>query len=62
MVDIMTSLSAIAQENTATTQQTNDSMEELKDATVSLLKTASELKELSKAVKEDLSYFTTEDS
>ena len=62
VVDIMTSLSAIAQENTATTQQTNDSMEELKDATVSLLKTASELKELSKAVKEDLSYFTTEDS
>ncbi len=58
----MTSLSAKAQENTATTQHTNDYMEELKDATVSLLKTASELKELSKAVKEDLSYFTTEDS
>lgn len=33
----------------------------LKEATASLLRTASELKQLSKAVKEDLSYFTTEE-
>lgn len=61
VVEIMTNLSAIAEENTATTLQTNDSMEELKEATASLLRTASELKQLSKAVKEDLSYFTTEE-
>jgi Methyl-accepting chemotaxis protein len=61
VVELMTGLSAIAEENAATTQQTNASMNELNDATASLARTALELKKLSKAVKEDLNYFSTQE-
>ena len=61
VVDLMTNLSAIAEENAATTQQTTTSMNELNDATVSLAATALELKTLSKSVEEDLNYFHTGD-
>lgn len=61
VVGLMTNLSAIAEQNAATTQQTNTSMNELNDATASLARTAVELKNLSAAVKENLSYFSTKD-
>lgn len=60
VVSLMTNLSAIAEENAATTEQTNTSMNELNDATASLAKTAMELKQLSIAVEENLNYFQTE--
>lgn len=60
VVSLMTNLSAIAEENAATTEQTNTSMNELNDATASLARTAVELKQLSIAVEENLNYFTTE--
>ena len=59
VVSLMTNLSAIAEENAATTQQTNASMNELNDATASLAKTAVELKDLSMAVEDNLNYFTS---
>jgi len=61
VVSLMTNLSAIAEENAATTQQTNASMNELNDATASLARTAVELKKLSTAVEENLNYFITEE-
>lgn len=61
VVSLMTNLSAIAEENAATTQQTNASMNELNDATASLARTAVELKKLSIAVEKNLNYFTTEE-
>lgn len=57
---LMASLSAIAEENAASTQQTNTSMEELSNATTSLTATALKLKKLSIAVNENLNYFDTE--
>lgn len=57
---LMTGLSAIAEENAASTQQTKTSMEELSNATASLTATALELKNLSIAVNENLNYFNTE--
>ena len=60
VVSLMTNLSAIAEENAATTEQTNTSMNELNDATASLARTAMELKQLSAAVEESLNYFHTE--
>lgn len=59
VVSLMTNLSAIAEENAATTQQTNASMNELNDATASLARTAVELKDLSMAVEDNLNYFTS---
>lgn len=61
VVDLMTNLSAIAEENAASTEQTNTSMGELNDATVSLAETAQELKRLSDALNADLNYFNTEE-
>lgn len=61
VVGLMTNLSAIAEENAATTEQTNTSMNELNDATASLAKTAVDLRELSIAVAENLNYFITEE-
>lgn len=58
-MSLMTNLSAIAEENAATTQQTNASMNELNDATASLARTAVELKDLSMAVEDNLNYFTS---
>lgn len=60
MVDLMTNLSSIAEENAASTEQTTTSMMELNDATVSLAETAQELKRLSDVLKEDLNYFSME--
>ena len=60
VVNLMTSLSAIAEENAATTEQTNTSMNELHDATASLARTAMELKKLSIAVTDNLNYFSIE--
>ena len=60
MVDLMTNLSSIAEENAASTEQTTTSMVELNDATVSLAETAQELKRLSDVLKEDLNYFSME--
>lgn len=59
VVDLMTNLSAVAQENAASTQQTTASMNELNDATASLAKTAQELKKLSIVVNDNLNYFST---
>ena len=61
VVSLMTNLSAIAEENAATTEQTNASMNDLNDATASLARTAEELKKLSVAVEENLNYFVTEE-
>lgn len=58
VVDLMTNLSAVAEENAASTQQTTASMNELNDATASLAKTAQELKKLSIVVNENLNYFS----
>ncbi|MDE7323485.1 MAG: methyl-accepting chemotaxis protein [Lachnospiraceae bacterium] len=60
VVDLMTNLSAIAEENAASTQQTNASMNELNDATASLARTAMELKKLSIVVNDNLNYFSME--
>lgn len=57
VVDLMTNLSAIAEENAASTEQTNTSMNELNSATISLAETAQELKKLSDVLNADLSYF-----
>lgn len=62
VVDLMTNLSAVAEENAASTEQTRESMQELNGATASLAKTAQELKKLSDVLKEDLGYFDTEHS
>lgn len=61
VVNLMTNLSAIAEENAATTEQTNTSMNELNDATASLARTAMELKKLSIAVTDNLNYFNIEE-
>ncbi|MDE7297231.1 MAG: hypothetical protein K2N94_00195, partial [Lachnospiraceae bacterium] len=55
--ELMTNLSAIAEENAASTEQTNTSMNELNSATVSLAETAQELKKLSDVLNADLNYF-----
>ncbi len=57
VVGLMTNLSAIAQENAASTEQTNTSMNELNDATISLAETAQELKKMSETLNQDLNYF-----
>ena len=57
VVDLMTGLAAIAEENAASTEQTSESMRELNEATADLANTAQELMKLSNMVKEDLGYF-----
>lgn len=57
VVDLMTGLAAIAEENAASTEQTSQSMGELNEATAALAQTAKELMKLSNRVKEDLGYF-----
>lgn len=61
VVNLMTNLSAIAEENAATTEQTNTSMNEFNDATASLARTAMKLKKLSIAVADNLNYFSIEE-
>ena len=60
-VDLMTNLSAIAEENAASTEQTSASMAELDSGTSSLADTARELKRLSDSLNESLNYFSTEE-
>lgn len=60
VVDLMMNLSAIAEENAASTEQTNMSMNKLNEATVSLAQTAQELKQLSDGLYKELSFFNLE--
>lgn len=60
VADLMMNLSAIAEENAASTEQTNMSMNKLNDATVALAKTAQELTQLSDMLYQDLSFFDLE--
>lgn len=57
IVDVISNLSAIAQENAATTEETNASMEDL-NATISLLAdSAKDLKKLSEGLEKDMEFF-----
>ena len=58
LVDLMTNLSAISEENAASAETTNEAMHNLNDATVALADTAKELKRLSHSLQEDLDFFT----
>jgi methyl-accepting chemotaxis protein len=58
LVDLMTNLSAISEENAASAETTNQAMSDLNDATVSLANTAQELKRLSDELNEDLEFFS----
>ena len=60
--DLISNLSAIAEENAASTEETNASMGELNDATASLTQMTQQLKELSDTVNSDLQYYSTEKS
>ena len=60
VADLMINLSSIAEENAASTEQTNMSMNKLNDATVALAKTAQELTQLSDTLYQDLSFFDLE--
>ena len=57
VVEIMRNLSNIAEKNALSSEQTSLSMSDLNDATISLAKTAQDLKKLSHTVMEDLAYF-----
>ena len=57
LVDLMTNLSAISEENAASAETTNQAMNDLNDATVALANTAQELKRLSDELSEDLEFF-----
>ena len=59
VVDLMTNLSAVAEENAAATEQTKVSVQELNGVTTSLAVTAEELKKLSDVLKEDLGFYDT---
>lgn len=57
IVDVIQNLSAVSEENAASTQQTNASMEEL-NATINLLaEAAGELKEMALKLEEDVEFF-----
>ena len=57
IVDAMDSLSAISEENAASTEETSASMQEL-NATVNVLsQSASDLNDLAKKLEEDLDFF-----
>lgn len=56
-IEVITNLSAISEENAASTEQTNSSMQELNEATKVLADTAADLKELSIVLQRDLAYF-----
>jgi len=55
--DLITNLSAIAEENAASTEQTSGSVKELHESAEKLSKEAEELKELSNRLNESLSFF-----
>ena len=57
VVDVISNLSAISEENAASTQQTTSSMQEL-NATINILaETAAKVKEVSDKLNEDMKYF-----
>lgn len=56
-MDLITNLSAISEENAASAEQTNSSMQELNNSIHVLATTAGDLKGLSDKLKEDLSFF-----
>ena len=58
LVDLMTNLSAISEENAASAETTSEAMHDLNDATVKLAETAQELKKLSSELSEDLDFFS----
>ncbi len=58
IVDLMTNLSAISEENAASAETTATSMSELNRETARLAETSAELKKLADTLKEDLKYFT----
>lgn len=57
VVDLMNNLSAIAEENAASTEHTSSSMGQLNNGTIALTETASELKKVSQQMNLDLSNF-----
>jgi methyl-accepting chemotaxis protein len=57
VVDLMTNLSAISQENAASAETTSTSMAELNRETARLADTSAELKNLADTLKEDLEFF-----
>ena len=58
MVDIITNLSAISEENAASAQETTASMEELNATINTLAEEAEKLDNLSKILREDMNFFT----
>ncbi len=58
IVDLMTNLSAISEENAASAETTASSMSELNRETARLAETSGELKKLADTLKEDLEFFT----
>ncbi|WP_310601611.1 HAMP domain-containing methyl-accepting chemotaxis protein [Anaerosporobacter sp.] len=59
-IEVITNLSAISEENAASTEQTNSSMQELNEASIVLADTASQFKVLSIELQKDLAYFSVE--
>ncbi len=57
VVDLMTNLSAISEENAASAETTSNSMAELNKETARLADTSAELKSLADTLKEDLEFF-----
>ena len=58
VADLMNNLSAIAEENAASTEHTSASMEQLNQGTIALAQTSNELKNISHNINDDLSKFT----
>ena len=58
MVDIITNLSAISEENAASAQETTASMEELNATINTLAEEAEKLDNLSKTLRKDMNFFT----
>ena len=58
IVDLMTNLSAISEENAASAETTASSMSELGRETARLAETSAELKKFADTLKEDLEFFT----
>ncbi|MCR4903066.1 MAG: methyl-accepting chemotaxis protein [Butyrivibrio sp.] len=60
VVDLMTNLSAISEENAASAETTSTAMMRLNDETTRLAETSAELKNLADTLKEDLAFFEVE--
>ena len=57
VVDVISSLSAVSQENAASTEETTASMEEL-NATINLLaQVAKDLKDIAESLEKDVAFF-----